>query len=206
MVDMSKFCLFTLNPVNGKSKRRFNKHTSTLTWKTPWEDSWLSPCLTKISKDSELAKMFPGLVDVSIEDMTTGSPGDGLANFFWDTILIHRTGVYEEDLATIVHEIQHFVQSMEGRDCGSSISRCLELTNGDLETAELLYVFNVGEMEAREAAGEVPYCVMAEYINTGDTVKSVAKKLIGAKKAPSVVESKGLSFASFLSRCFGRGR
>jgi hypothetical protein len=95
---------------------------------------------------------------------------------------------------------------MEGRDCGSSISRCLELTNGDLEAAELLYVFNVGEMEAREAAGEVPYCVMAEYVNTGDTVKSVAKKLIGAKKASSVVESKGLSFASFLSRCFGRGR
>lgn len=188
---MSKFCLFTLNPVNGKSKRRFNKHTSTLTWKTPWEDSWLSPCLTKISKDSELAKMFPGLVDVSIKDMETGSPGDGLADFFWDTILIHRTGVYEEDLATIVHEIQHFVQSFEGRDCGSSIDRCLELTNGDLETAELLYVFNVGEMEAREAAGEVPYCVMAEYINTGDTVKSVAKKLMGAKE---------LSFASFLSR------
>ena len=200
------FCLFALIPLNEKSRKRFNKYTSTVMFRTPWDASWLSPCLTRINKESDLVKAFPGLADVSIKDMETGQPGDGIADFFWESILIHRTGVYEADLCTLVHEIQHFVQSMEGRDCGSSISRCLELTNGDLETAELLYVFNVGEMEAREAAGEVPYCVMAEYVNTGDTVKSVAKKLIGAKKAPSVVEGKELSFASFLGRCFGLGR
>lgn len=203
---MSKFCLFTLKPMNEKSRRRFNKHTSTLTWITPWEDSWLSPCLTKINEESELVKMFPGLVAVTIEDMSTGSPGDGLANFFWETILIHRTGIHEEDLATIVHEIQHFVQLMEGRDCGSSIDKCLELTGGDIEMAELLYVFNVGEMEAREAAGEAPYCIIAEYVNTDDTVKSVVKKLMGAKKASSAVKGKELSFASFFSRCLGLGR
>ena len=200
------FSIFTLTPLNEKSRRRFNKHTSTLTWITPWEDSWLSPCLTKINEESELVKTFPGFTNVSIEDMSTGSPGDGLANFFWETILIHRTGIHEEDLAIIVHEIQHFVQSMEGRDCGSSIDRCLELTKGDIEVAELLYVFNVGEMEAREAAGEVPYCVMTEYVNTSDTVKSIAKKLIKAKKASSATKGKELGFASFFSRCLGVGR
>lgn len=194
---MDKFCLFTLTPLNEKSRKRFNKHTSTVMFRTPWDASWLSPCLTKINKESELVRAFPSLADVSIKDMETGQPGDGLADFFWESILIHRTGVYETELGTLVHEIQHFVQSFEGRDCGSSISRCLELTEGDLEMAELLYHFNVGEMEAREAEGKPTCYIMAEYINTSNTVKSVAKKLM---EASSAMESREPSFAAFLRR------
>lgn len=200
------FCLFTLIPLNEKSRKRFNKYTSTVMFRTPWDASWLSPCLTRINKESDLVKAFPGLADVSIKDMETGQPGDGIADFFWESILIHRTGVYEADLCTLVHEIQHFVQSFEGRDCGSSISRCLELTNGDLETAELLYVFNVGEMEAREAAGEATYHFLPEYINDSTTLKSVVKKLMEAKKASSGSKEGAFSFAAFVSRYFKAGQ
>jgi hypothetical protein len=196
------FSIFTLIPLNEKSKKRFNKHTSTVMFRTPWDDSWLSPCLTKINKESELVKAFPGLADVSIKDMETGQPGDGVADFFWESILIHRTGVYDTDLGTLVHEIQHFVQSFEGRDCGSSISRCLELTGGDLEMAELLYMFNVGEMEAREAAGEATYHLFPEYINESAALKSVVKKLMEAKKTSSGSKEGAFSFAAFVSRCF----
>lgn len=187
-------CLFSVKPLNSTSKKYFNRYTKEVLFKTKWDSSWLSPSFTF---EGELVSAYPQLKEVVVKELDADDPSAGKADFFWSEILLKRVGQSEDDvMSTLIHEIQHFLQSFDGRDCGASVGEYLKKTK-DVSLAEALYYFNVGEMEAREAEGQPTQYIDDQFVNTAKTVDLVVEKLTG-------IRPKGTFFSSFFEKLMGK--